>query len=61
MRGSAEAVWCEDQKGTGSQLVFLLKTENIFGKFFLSVDISPNYQWAMGQHKMKLLEPARRA
>lgn len=59
MCGFAEAVWLEDQKGARGQLVFLIKDRECFCKLFLSGDISPNYNGAMIQYKIKLLEPAR--
>lgn len=58
----AEAVYLKGQKGyrnTGSRPVFLIKDRECFCKSFASGDVSPNYNWAMGQHKIKLLEPVR--
>lgn len=53
----AEAVWLEGQKGAGGWLAVLIKSRACFYKFFLSDDISPNYNRAIGQRKIKLLEP----
>lgn len=57
--GFAEAVCLEDQKEAVGPLALLIKDREGFGKSFPSGDVSPNYNWAMGQHKIKLLEPVR--
>lgn len=59
MWGFAEVVWLQDQNGARGPLVFLIKDRECFCKFFLRGDVSPKYNWAMGQHKIKLLEPVR--
>lgn len=58
MLGFAEAVWLQEPKGARGPLVFLF-TDRKCLSFFLGGDIGPNYNWAMGQYKIKLLEPVR--
>lgn len=59
MCGFAEAVGLGDPRGAGSWSEFLIKDRKWFCKFFLGGDVSLNYNWAMRQHKVKLLEPVR--
>ena len=62
MRVSAEALYLQGQKGyrnAGSRPIYLIKDRECSCEFFVSADVSPNYNWATGQHKIKLLEPVR--